>query len=769
MKTILPGLACVATLGFSIATAQAQTTSPASDAQGSAQAPSSSQVKAASSQLEEIVVTATRRPERLQDVPLSVTAYSQEQLNEKGIVGYEGLAAQTPGVVLNKQSDNFNNFTARGIATNSYGANLQSTVAIYIDELPISTIGNTTTLNPNLYDVERVEFLRGPQGTLFGSGSLSGALRILTKSPDLTRFEASTQIDYGVTGSGWDSLRQRYDGMINLPLVSDVLALRIVGFYRHEDGWIDNIGTGIKDSNTLEDGGARATLLYKPTERLSAKLLISYEDSVPKDASLTSPSLGLYTRDSNEPDVYSGKLTNYNATINYQFDGANFTSSTTYSRFDQNFIVDLAGTFGGLIPFGLNDVGFQRTFVEEARLASDPGGKFDWVVGLFDLNRRIHIDSYLRSSLDFLSNQGITGLPNQFFQADFTHVDSSELAGFGDLTYHINDQFWVTGGLRYGRVAAQGFDDGGGYSSNYFVNALFGISGPLTLTPTVAGSGLKAEASKASYKGSVSYKPTSNLTTYATVSTGFRSPVINAQAGQASPVNPKDIIIPSGASSDNLKNYELGAKSSWLNGRLYANVALYYIDWRNIQVQANRVSDSIQFATNIGAAKSKGLELEITAIPFTGLTIGLNGSYNHARVTQVSAEEAAISGAVAGARLSAPIMQGALNIDYAFDLSSRVKAAWSGSLQHVGSFPNSFPDVPGQPGVTSATYGYTDTYNTVNTNFRLAIDRRLTVAAYCENVFDSAAIVYVHPEAFVASRYGRLQPRTIGVRMGYDF
>jgi iron complex outermembrane recepter protein len=756
MKTILRWLACAAALSLVISAAEAQTTQPLSDAQSN-------------SQLEEIMVTATRRPERLQDVPLSVTAYSQKELNEKGIVGYEGLAAQTPGVVLNKQTDNFNNFTARGIATNSYGANLQSTVAIYIDELPISTIGNTTTLNPNLFDVERVEFLRGPQGTLFGSGSLSGALRILTKSPDLTKFEASTQVDYGVTGSGFSSFRQRYDGMVNLPLVNDVLALRIVGFYRHEDGWVDNIGTETKNANALEDGGARATLLYKPTDRLSAKFLVSYEDSVPKDASLTSPSLGLYTRISNEPDIYSGKLTNYNATINYQFDGANFTSSTTYSRFDQDFIVDLAGTFGGFLPFGLNDFGFQRTFVEEARLASDPGGKFDWVIGLFDLNRRIHIDSFERSSIGFLQAAGITGLSNQFFSADYTHTDSSELAGFGDLTYHINDQFWVTAGLRYGRVSAQGFDDGGGFNSNYFVNALSGISGPLTLTPTVAGPGPKAEASKPSYKGSVSYKPTSNLTTYATVSTGFRSPVINAQAGQASLVNPKDIIIPSGATSDNLKNYELGAKSSWLNGRLNANVAIYYIDWKNIQVQANRVSDSIQFATNIGGAKSKGLELEITAIPFNGLTLGLNGSYNHARVTQLSAEEAAISGAVDGARLSAPIMQGAFNVDYAFDLSARVKAAWSGSLQHVGSFPNSFPDIPGEPGSASATFGYTDTYNTVNTNFRVSIDRRLTVAAYCENVFDSAAIAYVHPEAFIASRYGRLQPRTIGVRMNYDF
>src|SRR5579863_7344875 len=146
--------------------------------------------------LEEITVTATRRSEKLQDVPLSVTAFTEQDLADKGIVGYEGLARETPGIVLNEQSANFNNFTSRGIATNSYGANLQSPVAIYIDELPISRIGNTTTLDPNLFDVDRVEFLRGPQGTLFGASSLSGALRVLTKSPDLTQFETSALVDF---------------------------------------------------------------------------------------------------------------------------------------------------------------------------------------------------------------------------------------------------------------------------------------------------------------------------------------------------------------------------------------------------------------------------------------------------------------------------------------------------------------------------------------------------------------------------------------------
>src|SRR5579862_1802701 len=189
--------------------------------------------------LNEVVVTATRRSERLLDVPLSVTAFSQDDLTQKGIVDIGGIARETPGAVFNVASDNNFRLTARGISTNGWGAGLQTTTTVYLDELPISTIGNTVTLNPNLYDVERVEFLRGPQGTLFGSGSLSGALRILTHSPDLTRFDSSAQVDFGETPDG-SGIRQRYDGMVNLPLIDNTLGLRVVGFFRNEDGYIDN-------------------------------------------------------------------------------------------------------------------------------------------------------------------------------------------------------------------------------------------------------------------------------------------------------------------------------------------------------------------------------------------------------------------------------------------------------------------------------------------------------------------------------------------------
>jgi iron complex outermembrane recepter protein len=715
-------------------------------------------------QIEEVVVTATRRSEPLQDVPLSVTAFSQEELSSKGIVGYEGLARDTPGVVLNKPTANFNNFTARGIATNGYGANLQSTVAIYIDELPISTIGNTTVLDPNLYDIERIEFLRGPQGTLFGSGSLSGALRILTKSPDLQKFDASALVDLGRTAG--DSIRQRYNAMVNVPLVDDRLGLRVVGFYRHEDGYLDNLGTGVHNSNTLVDHGGRAILLWKPTERLSVRLLGSHEDSNPEDSSLTNPALGREKRVSDRPDLFVGKLTMQNATIDYQFDGAHFTSSSTYSTFDQKFFVDLAGTFGGAIAFGLDAYGYQNTFVEEARLTSDSGGQFDWVIGGFLLHRRHDVDFFYRSSPEFLAARNITGLPDEYYQRQYTHAISHEKAGFGELTWHATDRFWLTGGLRYGRVDAQAFTEGG-YNSAYLTYALFGLSGPLPLIQIAPATGLKAEGRRPSYKLSASFKPSSSLTTYATFSTGFRAPVVNAFAGRASVVNPNDLIIPFGANSDKLKNYELGAKGRWLGGRLSTNLALYLIDWRDIQVQANRTSDSVQFATNIGAARSKGFEFEIGATPVTDLTIGLSGSINDAKVTELSASEAAISGAVPDARLASPKFQGSIYAQYGFPLTASARGSFAVAFQHVGSYPSSFPRVPGVPSQISPTYGFTDSYNNVNLALN-AFMGRLSATAYVENVFDDHSITYIHPEAFLASRFGTMRPRTFGVRLGYD-
>jgi iron complex outermembrane receptor protein len=719
----------------------------------------------------DIIVTATRRNERLRDVPLSITAFSQSKLSAEGIVGYEGLARETPGIVINKPTANFNNFTARGIATNGYGAGLSSTVAIYLDELPISTTGNSTVIDPNLYDVERVEFLRGPQGTLFGAGSLSGALRILTKSPNLNKFDVSGSADIGLTGS--DSVRQRYNAMVNVPLIDDVLGLRVVGFYRHEDGWVDNLDTGVHNANTLKDYGGRAILLFKPTDRLSARFLASYENSRPEDSALITPRFGRDKHRSFRPDVYAGKLQNYNATIDYQFDGARLTSSSTYSHYYQDFIVDISGAVGRLFPYGIEATGPQKTFVQETRLASDPGGKFDWVIGGFYLNRTLDVTQIFRTTSAFLASRPLTGAlgPNgDIVQALIYRQKSHELAGFGEVTYRFTDRFWATGGIRYGRTDSQIIYQPGNFTSNFLGAALTpNASGALsgTIPTTTTSTQAKVTGSRPSFKGSLSFRASDDVTTYASVSTGYRAPVRNANAGRVSAIDKNDLTIPAGAGSDKLINYELGLKGRFFGGKLMANFALYYIDWKDIQVQANRVSDSVQFATNIGGARSRGVEFEIVANPVNHLSFGANGSIGGTKITKLSASEAAISGAVLGGRLSAANFQGSMFAQVGFDLSAATSGYFNATFQHVGSFPNNFPNVPGKPGVIAPTFGYTDSYE--NINFSLALKRdKLSATLYLENVLDDHSITYIHPEGFVDSRFGTLRPRTVGIRLGYN-
>jgi len=719
-------------------------------------------------QVEDVIVTATRRAERLQDVPVSITSLSQEDLTERGIVNYDGLATATPGVVLNRASANFNNFTARGIATNGYGANLQSTVAIYLDELPISSNGNSTILDPTLYDVERVEFLRGPQGTLFGSGSLAGALRILTHDPDASGFDASALVDLGTMKEG--GLRQRYNAMVNLPLIKDELALRIVGFSRDEEGWVDNAGTGVKNANTLVQYGGRAILQWEPTERFSARLMYSREISNPEDSSLTNPDLGEYVRFTDRPDKFQSDMTNYNATLEYQFEGARLTSSSTYSDYTGLFYVDLAGSYGQAFPFALDADAWDSTFVQELRLVSDPGGKFDWSLGGFYFRKRRDVDYNYRSTPEFLAERGLTGLPDEYYQRFGSHFISHEVAAFGQVTYRFTPDLWVTGGLRYGKTDAQGFTEEGGYTSNYLTLAYFGFTDtPITVTgPYAAAAGVKAEEDGPSYRLSLSWRPTPAITTYGAVSTGFRPPIINAQAGSVSAIDPSDIVIPTGASSDNLINYEVGIKGRWFGGRLYADAALYLIDWNDIQVQANRVSDSIQFATNIGGASSKGLEVSLVALPAEGWTVALTGSWNKAEVDDLTAQEAAISGAVLGARLAGPEVSGSLRVNYEWEPMAGVIGNASVAVSHVGSFPNAFPNTPGRPQTPLPTYDDTDSYTLVNANLAFAFTE-FTVGVYVENLFDDRSINYIHPEAFIDSRYGRQRPRTFGMRVGYEF
>jgi iron complex outermembrane receptor protein len=226
----------------------------------------------------------------------------------------------------------------------------------------------------------------------------------------------------------------------------------------------------------------------------------SYENSNPKDSSLIIPKLGRNKRISDRPDLFVGKLASYNATVDYQFDGARFTSSSTYSKFDQKFYRRPGRHLRRRDRLRAR----RRRLPEDLRRGGAPGvgpGRQVRLGGRRLLSRSPPGRGLLLPVLAaYLAAHGITGLPDEYYQRQYTHINSHELAGFGELTYHFNDKVWLTGGMRYGGVDAQGFTEGG-YNSAYLTYAIFGISGPLTDDDDPGRAGVKAEGHQAVLQG----------------------------------------------------------------------------------------------------------------------------------------------------------------------------------------------------------------------------------------------------------------------------
>ena len=410
-------------------------------------------------QLEEIVVTATRRSERLQDVPLSITAFSQEDLTTKGIVGYEGLARETPGVVLNRATANFNNFTARGIATNGYGANLQSTVAIYhrraahLDHRQHDRAGSESLRRR----AHRVPARSAGHAVRLGL-ACPAPMRILTKSPDLTSFDASALVDYGLTvgrfaapalqRDGQRAARRRQTGAARRRLLS-----------RTRRAISTTSAPAIDNSNTLVDWGGRAMLLWRPTEPLSVRLLFSHEDSNPEDSSLTNAVARAQQArlGPSRPVRRQAHQLQRHDRISVRRCAPSPARRPTPSSTRSSSSISPARS-AAAIAFGLDAYGYQDTFVEEARLASDPGrqGRLG--------DRRLLPRPAPRRGLLLPLVARVSSPPTtspvcrtSTTSGSTTTSISHEIAGFGELTYHFTDRFWLTGGVRYGSLDAQAY------------------------------------------------------------------------------------------------------------------------------------------------------------------------------------------------------------------------------------------------------------------------------------------------------------------------
>lgn len=563
--------------------------------------------------IEEVVVTATKRAVNVQDVPFKVSALSGADLAARGAQTIDQAISYVPGVSFTSNGPNAGAYTIRGVNTSTFVAGTQSPVALYIDDLNVlDPFYPKVTPSLRMFDVNRVEVLEGPQGTLFGSGSLGGAIRIISNKPNLSDFEAETENTISNTDGGGVS----YDlnGMVNIPLIQDKLGLRVVGYYNHDAGYIDNIARGENNVNHSVSEGARVELEFDPTSDLKLLATAIFDTGRPHDAPYSFYTNKKYEWDGLVPNKNFDRTNIYSLTGTYDFHWGTLTSISTYADRYENIQADFTTVAGLLLginaPSPVNDYGPSRTFSQEVRLASSDDNRFRWLIGgIYINNRRTVIEP-----IPVPGSGALLGSPSDIVSLSDNREHIREQALFGEVSYDILPDLTATAGLRV-------FQDK--LDKHQIIG---GTAQPPSDTI------LKVKESSATPKFNLSYHIDSDVMLYAQVAKGYR-------IGQPNPVADDPVShqpIPAASSPDSLWNYELGEKGTFLDGRMILNASIYYIDWSNIQLNQLTIPSGINFIGNAGEAHIKGAELELQAQPSDSWNFGGSLSFNDAKLAEVS-------------------------------------------------------------------------------------------------------------------------------------
>ncbi len=710
----------------------------------------------ADAQIEEITVTANKRDQRLQDVPASISAETGGALEHRGATQLEDIVQTTPGLTnAGTGGGNSADLTIRGVTTGGLGLK-QATVALLFDDIPVDpALSTLSTTNLRTVDMERVEVLRGPQGTLFGSGSLSGAVRFITNKPDLDEYSGSAEVTGAATEGGAGSVSGNF--VVNAPIVQDKLAVRVIGYRYNDGGWVDDIRTHQDDVNGSQASGGRVEVEGRPADRLTVTLTGAYENShdLGSGESLYTQPAGYGSqvtdlRRSSDLDVVS-KIANLG--VRYDLDSVSLVSSSTFIRRDTTQLDD-SGYYNDFLAldFGVPQldgatapaelINNQNIFTQELRASSRGEGPLKWTIGAFYLDANLD-GGQIISSPELFSLVGVRDLVNLQSQGNQT-----EIAGFGEATYTLADKWDLTAGLRVS------------YTSIKSTTESTGVLLVDSLDPTdIVKGAITQHSTTADPRFSIAYREDPDLTLYATVARGHRVGGPNQTAGLAGPG------IPTSYQGDTLWNYELGAKSRLLDNRLQLNGALYYIDWSNLQVAL--VHNSIGYVGNAGAAGIYGAELEAVAKPTTWLDLGGSISLSHGALTQDVPNLTRVTGALgvkSGDLLpNAPETQLTVYSQANFSVLGR-DAYVRLSDSYIGS---EYTDFDRQ----GTRFG---DYNTVDLRGGVYLDD-FEVVAFAKNLTNSDGAQAAADESFVGPLTAvpplafRTRPRTVGLTVRASF
>jgi len=647
---------------WSCNSAQAQAAAPAA-APASAPAPAS---------LESVTVTAQKRTENARDVSSSISVVGSEQLENRHVSSLVDLAGSLPGVQIDSGgSPGRTVISIRGISALDVG----SVVGTYIDDSPLGSSSRYASaarfqLDLMPYDIDRIEVLRGPQGTLYGASTMGGLLKYVLREPDLDSLAGSAGGGFsnisGASKLGWNS-----HALVNVPVVNGQLAFTASVAQNKTPGYIDNVVTGKDDINGVTQESGRFSVRWKPLNDFSVKFNAMHQQTDSKDLGATllnadqTPIYGELKTGTVIPEAFSTHMEFYSATVNWDLAAADLTSATSYSTTRTAAAKDDSVFYGPLFPaFGFPQ-GKSGSYVDldlkkvtqELRLASKPGARTEWLVGLFYTH-----ESVANKQLLSATSNADAALPvlNPLLGVDEPST-YREVAAFGDLTYKITDSFDVTGGLRYARNTQ---------------HASFTYTGVGASQQGLTDSTNDSAEGVATWMLSPRYKIDPNNMVYLRGASGYRPGSSNiAQPG-----------VPPEVKSDTLINYEAGWKGLLLDKTLSVEAAIYRIDWKDIQLKSSN-SAGVSFIANAGRAQSQGVELSLQYSPISSVRLGLNGAYTRARLQ----EDAPSLGGKAGDQIpGTPLWNAATNADYYFMLPQNWAAHVGADYRFTGSRDSSF-------------------------------------------------------------------------------
>lgn len=546
----------------------------------------------------DIIVTANKRSQSLRTVAGSITALTGDQLEKMGAQSFKDYLAGLPGVQFQQSTPGVSNVTMRGVGTATiYPDQGQATTGIYINDIPMTDPGFALSVpDLDVFDVQRVEVLKGPQGTLFGSATLGGAVNYIYNPVSLTEIQARAQTSiYGTEGGG--SVGYTAKAAVNVPIVNDVFGVRVAAARRSDPGYLDNLGTGDKNTNSHKVTSIRGNALLKLGDAFKLSYFGFYDHARNGDGFYSIPALGKLDRST----IVNERATFITRVHNVKLDGdlgfASLVVSLADLHKEQNSISDVSPYYGG--PAYSPSNARNHSQIAEIRLTSPNGQRFEWLVGGY----------FGRTNEFYPSPTFLNGVDIDDFSVAYHSVEKS---AFGEATFHITDKLKITGGGRYYDIALKTTTSDAAPGD----------------TPAISTG--RQHENGFSPKASITYQPSKDFMVYALASKGFRMGGVN--------LNPQIASFPTPTTygSDSVWNYELGTRLSLFDRKLLIDSTLFYIDWSHIQLRLSR-PDGRAYVANAGAAHNYGIENAITWRPSSAFDAQVNFTYLSAELSKTLA------------------------------------------------------------------------------------------------------------------------------------